>query len=434
MKTTFTETAIGHSPFLIVETDKFKTELLTAAFSLPYEPRSSMLCSLLFSVLKQGCEKYPSPELINCRLDDLYDATVGTSYSTAGENASAGVFAECLDSLYIPDGTQVLEGTLDMIRNILTAPLFDGNGLFREDILENEKRALCDKLRAADNNPKSRSQRICNEVMFSGEPYANRILGSVEAINEVTPRILTDYYREFLSSSKLKFIYVGSRGEKVMELCERAFEGIGGSTAELNETIIKKAPSAIRFREESMAVTQGKLTLGFRADIAFDSEDIYAAMVFNDLFGGSPSSKLFRNVREAQSLCYSCSSAYDFTKGALFVRSGISNKNKERVTDEILKQFNEILKGNISDYEFDCSRKSLINYYLQAQDSAYAIENFYRQRLLYGKKITLKEATEKLSSVTREDVIRVATRFAPDTCAFIRGTLMGNCEEDDGNE
>lgn len=436
MRTTFTKTKINANQLLIVKTNKFKTELLTAAMSLPYEPRSSMLCSLLFSVLKQGCKEYPSPQYINCRLDDLYDSTIGTAYSPIGENATATVISEWLDEMYIPDRTPVMGGTLEVLSKMLTEPLLDENGFFLEDIVANEKKALCDKIRAADNNPKSRSQRLCLETMFASEPYANRILGSADAINAVTPRCLTEFYYEFLKSSSLQFVYVGSRGEEIIPIIDDVFSGIGGKPSKLNETIIKKANREIRFVSEEMAVTQGKLTFGFRSDIDFFSEDIYPAMLLNDIFGGSPSSKLFRNVREANSLCYSCSSTYDFAKGAIFVCSGIANENKDRVVGEILRQFEKIQKGEVSDYEFECSKKAIVNYYMQANDSAYSIENFYRQRMLYGMQITLEETVKKLMALKKEDVINVALRFAPDTCAFVKGTLADKAfeEEDEGTD
>jgi len=420
----------GGSMLIAIETDKFKTEMLTVTMPLPLEQRTSRLCNLLFSTLKRGCRKYPDIASLSRHLDDLYDANIATMVTPTGENISAGFVCECLDSAYVKSGEDLLDGTLETLSEMLFSPLFTAEGIFFENTVEREKRNLCDSIRASDNDPRIHSFQLCRGMMFKGEPYGLRSSGTVEDIMAVSARELTDFHSEYLYSSLPVYIYVGRRdAENVGKLISRHFSSFGGSLTRLNDTIVKSASPTMRSIEEDMRVLQGKLTIGFRSDIGTTDDDVYASIVFNDIFGGSPSSKLFRNVREKMSLCYSCSSSLNFVKGALFVRSGISNENKDKVIGEVLSQFEEIKKGNVSDYELECSKKSIENYYRQVSDSAYGLESFYRTRQLAGIDVSVDEAIEKLREVTREDVVRVANRFGIDTCAFVRGTLSG---EDDG--
>ena len=59
-----------------------------------------------------------------------------------------------------------------------------------------------------------------------------------------------------------------------------------------------------RYTEEEMDVNQGNLVIGWRLGECMEDPDFPALYVFNELYGGSPSSKLFLNVREKLSLCY----------------------------------------------------------------------------------------------------------------------------------
>lgn len=417
----------GKGTLLAIKTDKFKTENLTVTLPLPMDQRTQRLSALLFSILRRGCRAYPDISSLSRRLDDLYDANIATMTTPTGENISAGFALECIDGAYVKGNEDLLAGTLDTLRKMLYEPLLTSEGIFGEKALELEKRNLCDSIRASDNDPKVHSFQMCRGLMFEGEPYGKRSLGTVEEVSAVTAAELSAFRESYIGLSSPTFIYIGRRdAEKVKELIEEYLGYFGGNEVSLNKTILKSAAPAMRSVEEEMAVLQGKLTLGLRADIGSGDRDMYAAILMNDIFGGSPSSKLFRNVREKKSLCYSCSSSFDFVKGALFVRSGISNENKERVVGEILEQFEEIKRGNISDYEFECSKRSIENYYRQVGDSAFSTESYYRTRLISGIDTTLDGAIEEIRKVTKEDVVRAAGRFGADSCAFVRGTLEGN--------
>ncbi len=425
----------GRGKLLAVKTDKFKIELLTLSMAFPASPRKRGLCSLLFSTLRCGCVPYPDIASLSRRLDDLYDANITTMMNPIGDSVSAGFFCECLAKECAPGEEDLLGGTLDTLHKMLYEPLFDENGFFRKKNVEIEKKNLCDSIRASENDPKYLSATLCREVMFADEIGGLPHYEPVEKIMEITPRDITEFHREYLTLSEPLFIYVGSRdATEVKSLIECYFPELGGSSAEFERPEIKKAPSEMRYAEEEMAVLQGKLTMGFRADIGANDRGRYAAMLLNEIFGGSPASKLFKNVRENQSLCYSCSSIYNYNKGAIFVQSGISNENKDRVIGEIISQFDDIKKGEITEYELMCAKHSMENSIRQSFDSPYSIEHFYRARTISGIDETPSDIISSLEGLDAADIASAARRFGADTCAFIRGTLTGDGEYDEESE
>ncbi len=423
----------GKGKLLCVHTDKFKTELLTVTQSAPFERRDTGLCSLLCNVLKRGCSAYPSTADINRRLDDLYDANITMGCSTNGDSFLFGVTVETLCRDFIHDGTDVLSGALDVAAHMMIDPLTNQSGLFRQEYVEGEKQARLDRFRSANSDPKARSSLICQNLMFEGERYGQRIFLSEDEIKGIKNEDLADYYKKCLSISSPIYIYVGPRNEdEISALVGEKLSFFTGESAPVSDTLVKPCTGEMRVGFDSMAVNQGKLTLGLRSDVSIGDRDVYAALVFNDIFGGSPASKLFRNVREKLSLCYSCGSSYDFTKGVIFVRSGISNENYERARDEILHQFEDIKKGNISQFEFESAKKALVSGYRQVTDSAYATESFFRTRILCGCEDGIEETAQKIEQVTVDDVVAVAQRFGTQAVGFVRGELEG--EEADFDE
>src|SRR5699024_7154123 len=69
------------------------------------------------------------------------------------------------------------------------------------------------------------------------------------------------------------------------------------------------------------SVEQAKLNMGFRAD-ANSAEEKMALNVANQMFGGSATSYLFKNIREKESLAYQIHSQTDIKNGFLFVLAG----------------------------------------------------------------------------------------------------------------
>lgn len=117
--------------------------------------------------------------------------------------------------------------------------------------------------------------------------------------------------------------------------------------------------------EERLEVSQGKLALGFRTGGITCWEEEYPALVLcNAIFGGTPLSKLFLNVREKLSLCYYASSVLEKMKGLVLVSSGIEFDKYQQAKDEILAQLEAIRRGEIEDWELEGARRTLISGHL----------------------------------------------------------------------
>ena len=166
-----------------------------------------------------------------------------------------------------------------------------------------------------------------------------------------------------------------------------------------------------------MDVTQGKLSLGFRAG----SDDAAAMLLANLIFGGYSNSKLFLNVREKLSLCYYASSAYHRSKGIITVSSGIEFKNYQTAYDEILAQLKAVQDGVFEPWEVDGARECLISSLRSREDSAGRMEeNVLGQAATYQWEST-GELIDALRAVTPERISAAAKTIVLDTVYFLTG-------------
>lgn len=423
----------------VLPTERFKAGMLSVSAVLPIHPQKSPLNSLLLSVLRRGCEKYPTLAQVNRRLDELYGTGLTIQNSYCGDGQVLGFCAELLDESYLPpmeDG--ILEGVLDLIGQMLYHPLTDETGCLSEKYVESEKRIQCDSIRALKNHPKAFAEDRMRALLYEGEPFGTPVYGTEEQVMAVTAEELTAHWREVLSDVRFRVFYVGNTpADRLVRALERtlAAEQRGRTLSDWYCPRFgrRRPPRAQTLCvQEEQPVSQGQLVLGFSLGVTLLDEERFAAcMVLNELLGMSPVSKLFVNVREKLSLCYHCSSHYHAYTGALSVTCSLDSANRERAQQEILKQIQALAKGDFTDAELDSAVSSLLNVYTQLWDSPAALEGFYFGRSVAALRQTPQDCCALFSRVTRQQVIAMAQRLSPEVIYFLKGTLSGQEEAED---
>jgi predicted Zn-dependent peptidase len=172
---------------------------------------------------------------------------------------------------------------------------------------------------------------------------------------------------------------------------------------------------------DKMEVTQGKLSLGFRLGEIMLAPNYPALMVFNAVYGGAVTSKLFENVREKLSLCYYASSRVEKHKGVMAVTSGVEFSKFEEAKNEILHQLDLMKQGEISDFELVAARRAVITSIKATLDSPLGLEELCFDYRLAEISITPDEMAALCDSVTREELVRIANSTRLDAVYYLTG-------------
>ena len=93
----------------VLPTDKFKAGLLSLSAVLPIDRDKTPMTTLLLSVLLRGCQKFPSLEAINRRLDYLFGTELSIRNFYRGDVQVIGFTAELLDAAYLPESDPIEE-------------------------------------------------------------------------------------------------------------------------------------------------------------------------------------------------------------------------------------------------------------------------------------------------------------------------------------
>ncbi len=422
--------------FHTVKTDRFKMSRLSFNFILPADAERSPITRLMLATMMRGCEKYPSVVAINKKLDQLYGSTVTWRATSVGSRHTFRISCEVLSDRYRFEGDResIVKGVCEVILEILFAPLRDENDMLSESNFESEKKLAIDAIKAKINDQKAYAAEKCKSLMLEGDPSGISVEGTVEQLEKITLRSVTENIEYFLKNSMLECYYVGSDDvSEVIDLVGERFEKIDRSSVSLlgeEKGFLREDCANLKTLDETMNVSQCRLNVGCTSGVVMKDSDYYAMSLFNEIFGGSSVAKLFMNVRERLSLCYYCYSSYSSATGTLMIGCGIKGENREKAYTEIENQLGQMKRGNFSERDIETAKRTILSGLLQMSDSPSAIEAFKFRRFLADVNESASEVSEKIKAVSKDEIVAVAQKVRIDTVYF----LCGTGEEDEYDE
>ena len=407
-----------------LRTDRFKTGFLSASLLTQLTREKAAGNAVLPYVLRRGTASAPDMRALSARLDALYGASVEPLVRKLGEIHAVGFYASFPQDRFLPGDTQVLRDVAALMGELWLSPNTRG-GLFLPDYVDSEREKLLERLEAMRNDRRSWAVRRLVENMCAMEDYAVSAMGSEDEAENIHYVRLTKDYRSLLAASPIEFFYCGDQaGEQVAELLHNALLLLprGEVDPDLGTDVRMNALEAEpRYFTEEMDVTQGNLAMGFRLGKCMEDPDEPAVRVFNAVFGGGPTSKLFSNVRERLSLCYYANSTIDLHKGLLVVSSGIDFDKYDAAKDEILAQLEAMRRGEITPEELDAAKKYAANGMRTLADTPAALENFYLSQAVNGTDASPMDLAALMEEVTAEEVAEIARGVELDAVFFLKG-------------
>lgn len=400
--------------------ERFKQGALSIQFVRPMKKEEAAMNALIPAVLLRGTEKYPDLRAITLRLDDLYGAAVSTLVRRVGDYQTTGLYCSFMEDRYALDDDEILAPMVEFLGDLLLNPVTE-NGGFCRSFVEGEKKNLIATIQAEKNDKRTYAANQLLKIMCREDSFGLPRLGEAEDVREIRPETLYTHYRRVLEESPVQIFYVGSMElTAVASLLAKELEHLPRNVGDL------PPQAALVCREDShvtqrMDVSQAKLSMGFTTPITHLDSRFCAMQVLNTLFGGGMTSKLFLNVRERLSLCYSVGSGYYGTKGLLTVSAGIDESKEAVVRAEILAQLEACRQGNITREELAAAKEAILSALDTAHDSPGAIEGYYSRAALSGQTMDLQQYARDIRAVTAEEVAQAAATLCYRASFFLKG-------------
>lgn len=419
--TRFERDTVGGIRLHVLPTSRFKTTAISVFIGHLLQEHTVTPIAVTPFVLRRGTARFPVTKAFREALDDLYGAGFGFDIYKRGDYQIVNFRMDVIQDEFAAGGESLLRQGLSFLSEVLTKPAME-NDRFLERYVEAEKHTVLKKLESIINDKGRYAAERCIEEMCRGEPYRLHPLGRKEALDEITPELLTAAYKEWLQRSPIDVYVIGNTTlSEVKSLLEGAFsfrKDAIPTAYEIKST--ESSPNDVRSVVERMDVNQGKLNMGLRTPTSYGDPSYPVALVYNGVLGSFPHSKLFMNVREKESLAYYASSRLDGHKGILTIQSGIEIANYENAVQIIQRQLDAMRAGDISELEMGQTKAMIANHLRELNDNAYETIGFDFNTVLSGHERTSEALRAEVERVSVADVAAFAERVHLDTIYFLR--------------
>lgn len=396
---------------IMINTNKFKNTYFNIIFSGKYDEKNICKRNLLIDMIINSCKKYNSNKLLNNRLNELYSTNISSNYTKQYELSQTSFFVNCVNEKYIKENN-FYQKVVEIIYEIIYNPRIENN-LFNEDVFNECKDNLENKIRSLYDSKSSYSIIKLLENMAPEEVISKSSLGTLNELETLTLKDISDEYQRLLSEN-LSIYIVGEFDEnKILNYFGNYFTDAkdikGTNLCPLNFVENKK------FIIEKQEITQSKLLIGFRINEEFNLKNYLISLIFNYIFGGSYSSVLTTKIRKDNSFAYSIYSNMVLQYKLMYINMGIDKVNYKKILRLVEEELLKLKDGFIAEELIHNAKKMMISEVRNMQDSLGAIMGSAIFYYLYGFSIEDKTNINVIESININDLEEFANKIVFDT-------------------
>lgn len=398
-------------------TGRFKNTRISVRFAVELDKETVGAYAILGGLMRYSSQKYPDNIAFEKKLASLYGAVLSVSDTKSADTLVINFKIDVIADKFAINNEKISDEGIEFLLDVIFNPDLDENGLFKEKNIAREKRLLLEAIAAENNDKMSYSSKRFEEIMFEGEGAAVSPTGYAEKIEKLTAPDITNAWKNMLCSGEVFICVVGNTDvDEVAGIFKNKFASPKRNVKKVSNYRHKNS-GELKEVNEYQNLSQGKLVLGFSSE----SEDRFANLVMNAVFGGGVNSKLFKIVREKLSLCYYCSSSFMRRKGVVTVKCGIESANKEKAVEEILNQLEAVKSGDFSDEDLSLAKIMLTDIYKALNDSPSNIEGWYGAHITESEILVPEQVIKEVNEVDRQRIIKAAQSVKLDTVYALLG-------------
>lgn len=391
----------------VIPAKQFKLTHILIDFATPQTYTNATPRNLLANLLETSTHLYPTQTALARQMAKLYGAFVSIGVGKVGQLHTVRLRSSFINNKLAQK--DLFSQVTELINQILFHPLVD-DGEFDSPTFRLQANNLASTMRSLyDDKQFYANQQLLKLYYDQESPMRIPSFGQLIDLRKCTPASLVHTYEDMISHDKINIFVLGNvEPEEAYQMMARL--PFKGRQVDLTDSVFyfQEKHENIESKMEYQQVNQAKLDLGYRLPIYYQDPLYYAALVFNGLFGGTPYSKLFTNVREKASLAYYASSRFVPFSGLVNIQTGIQATEHKKVLDMIQEQLADIKKGQFSFETMQKVKDGLVNQHLAGFDLANnVLEHHLINRLLALP--NLDDFNQQINDVTKEDVMKVAS-------------------------
>lgn len=283
---------------------------------------------------------------------------------------------------------------MDVLSDLVTAPIFDPAEL------EKEKGVVIEEINMSADDPEDSVHELLMLANYGDQPVARPILGTEEKIAAYSSEDLRAYWKKMYRPQNTVLALAGNYDwNTVVALAEKLLDKWSPDAFESRACTTNPVPVTLLTKEKD--IEQIHICLGFPA-LPIGDERSYELSLFNSVFGGAMSSRLFQKIREERGAAYTVYSypnAYT-DSGMLSVYAGTNPDAAEEVYGLLLGEAKKLASEGMTRDEFMMAREQLkAGYILGLESTSARMQSLGRRLLLLGNTRTETEVIDRVNAI-----------------------------------
>lgn len=286
----------------------------------------------------------------------------------------------------------------DVVCDLAVNPTFDAKEL------EKEKGVVLEEISMAEDTPEDVVHELLMMANFGDQPIARPILGSEKAITGYHREDLVKYWESLYRPQNAVFSIAGNYDwDRVQDLLNTHLGSWKMDGLREKKCDIQTVNPTTLTREKD--IEQVHICLGFPGLKLGDKKN-YELSIFNSVYGGAMSSRLFQKIREESGMAYTVYSypnAYTDC-GMLSVYAATNPDTAIAVHDQILEETRKICRDGLTRAEFDMAREQLkASIILGGESTSSRMQSNGRRMLLMNETRTESTVIERVNAISFEE-------------------------------
>ena len=402
-----------------IKTDKFKNCSMEIMFRNKLEKNEITQNNMLVDMLVHSSNKYPKRRDVNIQLENLYSASFRGFSTRLGSSVMLSFVLDFLNPKYCEKG--YLDDVLSLPFEMLLNPNIKNNEFDQRSFNIIRNRIKSDIESMKENATKYAFRRSLVN-MNDKSPSSYYMVGYMDDLENITPSNLVDAYNNLLNNYTCDIFVIGNLDmEEVVTTIKSKFNNRTIKTEKIELYVDNDLRKKHIDVEETGKYEQDSFIMIYNLDDLDERERNFVIHIYNIILGsGGLTSKLYRYLREENSLCYNVSSMIQKYDGLLMIYSGIDAKDKELCIELVNKSMKEMSNGDFTDTELDNAIKTVISSLKMGEDTQGGIINNYLFNYLDNLPL-YDERVREFKTVSREEVINVAKKIKLNTIYLLKG-------------
>ncbi len=370
------------------------TVLVFAGAGSRYEERNQRgISHFLEHMFFKGGKKYKDAAEVSIAIDSVggdFNAFTGKEYA----------------GYYVKVAADKAELACDVLSDMLH------HAKFPQEEIEKERGVIIEEYRMYQDTPMYQAGWDFETLIYGDQPLGWDTIGTEEVIKSVNQKDFKRHKDELYTPDNLVVTFAGRIAEKdAMNLSKTYFSDIGGKKAKDFKAVTKHKGEHVKLTTKQ--TEQAHLVLGVEG-VSSQADEHFAQKILSVILGGSMSSRMFLNIREARGLCYYISTSTDnyLDTGLLSTRAGVDQSRLHEAITAIRHEYEECAAKGVTPIELRRAKDFLKGKItLAMEDSEERAHFFGKQLLLYPEVRDLNEYFAMIEKVDEAQVNKLAARL-----------------------